>query len=82
MKNKVYIININSLNVFNSIHYDSIGVIEIAKKMLLKASTYKVGSIDNTPIYVSEYVPENEVLIVNKGLDYPTEIVFSPIEKT
>jgi hypothetical protein len=51
--------------------------------MLLEESTFKIGSINNMPLYASELVPENEIFVISKQeSNYPTGVVFGPyIEK-
>lgn len=68
MSDKKYIIHPKSIylleDMFNN--YEGLDIVEKAKRMLNKPTTYHIGDINNIPVYVSEDIPENELYIIDK----------------
>ena len=83
MSDKKYIIHPKSIYLLEDIfnNYESIDIVEKAKKMLNRPATYHAGDINDVPVYVSEYIPENELYVIDKPEDF-SGTVTAPIFKS
>lgn len=74
-----YIVSFEVAEKLKGLMLDEIDVIEKAKKMLNNVNSYKIGSINDIPVYVSKHAPEDEIMIMKKqDLDLPVGPVFVP----
>lgn len=72
-----YIVSVEVAEKLEGLMLDSMDIVEKAKKMLNNVSTYRIGSIGDIPVYVSNYAPENEIMVMEKD-NLPAGPIFVP----